>query len=47
MGVDTSHGHPAMDYRAHTATYSSFTRGVSVTVVLAVIVLALMATFLV
>lgn len=27
MGVDTSHGHPAMDYREHERTYKGFLKG--------------------
>ena len=47
MNIDTSHGHPAMDYRAHFGTYRGFLRtAVWGTAILAVI-LIFMAIFLV
>ena len=47
MSIDTSNGHPAMDYQAHNATYASFVRGTQVMVGFLVILLILMAIFLV
>ena len=47
MSVDTSGGHPAMDYAEHRRTYAGFVRGVTVTIVLIVLLLILMAAFLV
>jgi hypothetical protein len=43
MTVDTSSGHPAMDYKEHTRTYAGFIRGaVILSVVVAVILLGLL-----
>jgi hypothetical protein len=39
MSIDTSGGHPAMDYREHVRTYNGFLKG---TVVLVVFVLAVL-----
>jgi len=39
MSIDTSGGHPAMDYREHVRTYNGFLKG---TVVLVVFVLAIL-----
>ena len=39
MSIDTSGGHPAMDYREHVRTYNGFIKG---TVVLVVLVLAIL-----
>ena len=47
MSIDTSKGHPAMDYRAHNDTYAGFLRGVQTLGGLLVILLILMAIFLV
>lgn len=47
MAVDTSNGHPAMDYREHVRTYSGFLRAVVVTIVLCSVVLLGMLVFLV
>jgi hypothetical protein len=47
MSVDSSKGHPAMDYRAHNDTYAGFVRGTQVLTGLLVILLILMAIFLV
>ncbi len=44
--IDTNSGHPDMDYAQHRATYASFLRGVQVSVVLLVLLLAGMAVFL-
>lgn len=47
MSVDTSGGHPAMDYKEHTRTYDGFVRGTVALVVFIVLLLAGMAVFLV
>lgn len=47
MSIDTSKGHPAMDYRAHNETYAGFIRFSQVMTGLLVILLILMAIFLV
>lgn len=47
MSVDTSGGHPAMDYKEHTRTYEGFLRGTVILVVLCVLLLIGMALFLV
>jgi hypothetical protein len=44
MSVDTSKGHPAMDYREHTRTYDGFLRG---TVILSVFVALLLLGMLI
>lgn len=44
--IDTSGGHPDMDYAQHKRTYAGFIRGTQISVVLLVILLALMAIFL-
>jgi hypothetical protein len=44
--IDTSGGHPDMDYAQHKRTYAGFLRGSQIAVVLLVILLALMAVFL-
>lgn len=46
MSVDTSGGHPDMDYPQHKATYAGFIRGTQIGVVLLVLLLAGMAVFL-
>lgn len=46
MSVDTSKGHPAMDYAQHKATYAGFIRGSQVGIVLLVLLMAGMAIFL-
>jgi hypothetical protein len=46
MSVDTSDGHPAMDYPEHRRTYAGFVRGVEIVVALVVVTLILMAIFL-
>lgn len=45
--IDTSNGHPAMDYRAHTDTYRGFVNLAFWGSIVVAIILALMATFLV
>ena len=47
MSVDTSGGHPAMDYREHVRTYNGFIRLTVVSIVLIVLLLIGMAIFLV
>jgi Bacterial aa3 type cytochrome c oxidase subunit IV len=47
MQIDTSKGHPAMDYRAHFDTYRSFKNVAFWGSVLAAIILILMKIFLV
>lgn len=46
MSVDTSKGHPAMDYAQHKRTYEGFIRGTQISVVLLVLLLVGMAVFL-
>lgn len=47
MNLDTSKGHPAMDYREHINTYRGFVKASIWMSVLIAIILALMAYFLV
>lgn len=47
MSVDTSGGHPAMDYKEHNRTYEGFIRGTVIMIVLLVLMLIGMAAFLV
>lgn len=47
MSVDTSKGHPAMDYNQHTGTYNAFLRFSKIGIVLLVLLLAGMYYFLV
>lgn len=47
MSVDTSNGHPAMDYAEHKRTYAGFIRFTQISVVLLVLLLIGMAAFLV
>ena len=47
MSVDTSNGHPAMDYEQHKATYNAFIRFSKIAIVLLVLLLAGMYYFLV
>jgi hypothetical protein len=46
MSIDTSGGHPAMDYHEHVRTYKGFVRGTVVLTVLVVLILVGMAAFL-
>jgi hypothetical protein len=46
MAIDTSGGHPSMDYREHVATYRGFVRTVVWVTALIAITLILMAIFL-
>ena len=47
MSIDTSDGHPAMDYREHVRTYSGFIKGTIVLSVLVALILLGMLIFLV
>lgn len=47
MGVNTSGGHPAMDYTEHNKTYAGFLRLTKIAIVLLVLLLAGMKVFLV
>lgn len=47
MSIDTTGGHPDMDYAEHLRTYNGFVRGAIIMTVCVVIVLAGMAMFLV
>ena len=42
MSVDTSKGHPAMDYQEHERTYHGFIRATVIGIVLTVILLVVM-----
>jgi hypothetical protein len=44
MSVDTSHGHPAMDYPEHQRTYKGFVRGSIILIVLVILILAYLLT---
>jgi aa3 type cytochrome c oxidase subunit IV len=44
MAVDTSGGHPAMDYPEHVRTYSGFLRATTVLIVLVVALLLFLLT---
>jgi hypothetical protein len=47
MSVDTSNGHPAMDYDQHVDTYNAFIRFSKIAIVLLILLLAGMYYFLV
>lgn len=47
MGVNTSGGHPAMDYSEHNKTYAGFIRLTKIVIVLLVLLLVGMKVFLV
>ena len=47
MALDTSDGHPAMDYEQHQETYSGFLRLTKISIVLLILLLAAMKYFLV
>ncbi len=47
MSLDTSNGHPDMDYAAHRDTYAGFLRLTKISIVLLVLLLAGMKLFLV
>ncbi len=45
MNIDTSNGHPAMDYKEHMRTYKGFLRGaVVMTVLLSLLLLVMLVT---
>ena len=44
MAVDTTGGHPAMDYEEHTRTYSGFLRATMILVALSVAILLFLLT---
>ena len=46
MSIDTSKGHPAMDYKEHIRTYNGFMLFTKVSIVVLAILLAGMAIFL-
>ena len=45
MSIDTSAGHPAMDYDEHKRTYAGFVRGITIAVVLLVLLMIFLAAF--
>lgn len=47
MAIDTSGGHPAMDYAEHQRTYASFLKISQICIVALVLLMAGMAFFLV
>lgn len=47
MSLDTSHGHPAMDYAEHNRTYHGFLLIAKLLIAFCVVLLAGMAYFLV
>jgi hypothetical protein len=47
MAIDTTGGHPAMDYAEHRRTYANFLAWTKVTIVFLVVLLSGMAFFLV
>ncbi len=47
MAINTSGGHPDMDYSEHTRTYAGFLRAIKIGVVLIVLLLIGMKLFLV
>ena len=47
MAIDTTGGHPAMDYHEHTRTYRGFVAFTKYSLIGLVVLLALMAYFLV
>jgi hypothetical protein len=46
MSVNTSGGHPEMDYREHIRTYTGFVRGLQLLLGVILLTLVLMALFL-
>jgi hypothetical protein len=46
MSIDTTGGHPAMDYREHERTYRGFVRGTIILTILVALILIGMAIFL-
>ena len=47
MAVETSNGHPAMDYREHVRTYNGFLRMTVASIIFCGVILAGMLIFLV
>ena len=47
MSVDTSQGHPAMDYAEHKKTYAGFLRVTKIVIVCLVVLLVGMKIFLI
>ena len=47
MSIDTSNGHPAMDYEEHEKTYAGFIKVSKYSTIVILAILALMAAFLV
>jgi hypothetical protein len=47
MSLDTTNGHPAMDYPEHVRTYDGFVKGTVILIVLIAIILLGMLIFLV
>ena len=47
MSVDTSKGHPEMDYAEHEKTYAGFLKVSKYSTIVILVILALMAAFLV
>ncbi|MEM1307654.1 MAG: aa3-type cytochrome c oxidase subunit IV [Pseudomonadota bacterium] len=47
MSVDTSDGHPAMDYTEHKRTFAGFMAGAKIAIVSVIVVLIGMVVFLV
>lgn len=47
MSVDTSGGHPAMDYKEHVRTFNGFVQFTKISVIACVAILVGMAIFLV
>lgn len=46
MGIDTSKGHPAMDYPEHERTYKGFVKGATYGTIAMIVLLVGMAIFL-
>lgn len=46
MSIDTSGGHPAMDYREHVRTYNGFLKGAMVVTVIVIAILLFMVATL-
>lgn len=44
MSIDTSNGHPAMDYPEHVRTYNGFIKGSIVLIILVALILAYLLT---
>lgn len=46
MSIDTSKGHPAMDYKEHIRTYNGFMLFTKISIAIIIVILAGMALFL-